>query len=408
MTTPKYCAHSKLVSMRGYHTAHWKRGYILLSIMSTLFIHFKTSALCRTDYSVGGNAPRSAAYSPDGLNLAVANSNSGDISVFRVGIGGELTSVQGSPFDSGTASSSLAYSPDGSFLAVTFYGNGPNSGGGVSVFNVGTGGVLTPVQDSPFSTSNPQAIAYSPDGSTIAVTLYGSATVEVYGVGAEGVLTSVDSATTGSQPTSATYSPDGSYLVVVGYELNRLSIFNVGTGGVLSEVSGSPFSMGSGTHPTDAAYSPDGSYLAITNGGSKNVSVFKVGPGGTLTPVPGSPFYAAGSYPTGGIGLTSAAYSPDGLNLAVANRNSDNISVFSVGANGTLTPISGSPFTTGGNPRSVAYSPDGAYIVTANSDSNSVSIFTVACSTGSRSAQLNGLLSGILHVYFLAKNLMSL
>ncbi len=79
-----------------------------------------------------GSEPRSVAYSPDGLFLAVANEISGDISVFAVNqITGALTVVPGSPFAAGNGPRSVAYSPDGLFLAVA-----NQDSNNVSVFGV--------------------------------------------------------------------------------------------------------------------------------------------------------------------------------------------------------------------------------------------------------------------------------
>ena len=56
--------------------------------------------------------------------------------------------------------------------------------------------------------------------------------------------------------------------------------------------------------PAGAAYT-----VYVPNFGSNDVSAFTVGADGALTPVPGSPFPDAGSSPV------SAAVSPDGRNL---------------------------------------------------------------------------------------------
>ena len=131
-------------------------------------------------------------------------------------------------------------------------------------------------------------------------------------------------------------------------------MFSVGAGGALTQVSGSPFATGqpcgSGCGPWSVAFSPDGKLLATASYCGGSVSVFSVGAGGALTPVTGSPF------PAGDPGATctaSVAFSPDGKLLATANyvNGSDSagsVSVFSVGADGALTPVTGSPFPNGG------------------------------------------------------------
>ena len=159
-----------------------------------------------------------------------------------------------------------------------------------------------------------------------------------------------------------------------------MSVFSVGAGGALTPVTGSPFATGqpcgSSCGPRSVAFSPDGKLLATASYCGDSVSVFSVGAGGALTPVTGSPF------PAGDPGATctdSVAFSPDGKLLATANfdygsDNAGSVSVFSVGADGALTPVTGSPFATGAVTVSVAFSPDGSLLATANEAEHGVGV----------------------------------
>jgi 6-phosphogluconolactonase (cycloisomerase 2 family) len=91
---------------------------------------------------------------------------------------------------------------------------------------------------------------------------------------------------------------------------------------------------------------------------------------GSLTPLPGSPFRTGGT----GINFTSALGPFDSdqeiiLNstqtlLFAVNGGSNTIAVFKVGAKGALTPVAGSPFPSGGsNPVSVGLSNDDVLVV---------------------------------------------
>jgi 6-phosphogluconolactonase (cycloisomerase 2 family) len=86
---------------------------------------------------------------------------------------------------------------------------------------------------------------------------------------------------------------------------------------------------------------------------------------GSLTPLPGSP------YPAGGFGITptfnlgpfdsdqNVIVNSDHTLLFAVNGGSDTIAVFSIGTNGALMPVPGSPFPSGGsNPVSVGLSND--------------------------------------------------
>jgi 6-phosphogluconolactonase (cycloisomerase 2 family) len=68
-----------------------------------------------------------------------------------------------------------------------------------------------------------------------------------------------------------------------------------------------------------------------------------------------------------GLALTTAALGqPVQETLFVANNVSDNISVFTVNADGTLTEVVGSPFPAGQDTEALALSPDGRYLVATN------------------------------------------
>lgn len=91
---------------------------------------------------------------------------------------------------------------------------------------------------------------------------------------------------------------------------------------------------------------------------------FRVAVDGTVNPVPGSPFA------TGGFGDTSFDIGSVAAILTVGNRiyssnvSSNTVSGFSINPDGSLTPIPGSPFalSPGGNPIGVAASSNGQFL----------------------------------------------
>jgi hypothetical protein len=101
-------------------------------------------------------------------------------------------------------------------------------------------------------------------------------------------------------------------------------------------------------------------FAYVPNVGSNNVSAYSIGANGALTPVAGSPF-AAGNNPN------SVAVNPTGEFAYAVNFRSNNVSAYSIGADGALTPVAGSPFAAGNNPNSVAVNPTGkfAYVTEA-------------------------------------------
>jgi WD40 repeat protein len=335
-------------------------------------------------FSTGaGTFPSSVSFSPQGL-LATADSNTptgdkvpGSVSVFSVAATGALAQLNGSPFATGARNTQfVAFSPDGRLLAANNFVAPPplDAPANVTIFSVGPGGVPVPVSGSPFAvTGSPGVSAFSPSGRLFAVPNAVSDTVAMFSVGSDGTLTQINGSpfTAGFSPLAVAFSPNGRLLASANGE-GTVSVFSVASDGVLTQVTGSPFA--GGFLPASVAFSPNGRLLAVGNSDG-TVSLFAVGSGGTLTQVKGSPF-------SSGTGSDEVAFSSTGL-LAVANTGTggappafDNtLSVYSVGANGALTPVSGSPFPTGTAPTSVAFSASGALIAVANSEDSTVSVY---------------------------------
>lgn len=100
------------------------------------------------------------------------------------------------------------------------------------------------------------------------------------------------------------------------------------------------------------AASSQAQFAYVANGGgSNNVSAYSIGENGALTPIPGSPFSA-------GIESVSVAADPTGKFVYVVSKFSHNVSAYQIGENGALTPVAGSPFPAGVGPNSVAFSPN--------------------------------------------------
>src|SRR5579864_1080737 len=125
---------------------------------------------------------------------------------------------------------------------------------------------------------------------------------------------------------------------------------------------------------------------------SNTVSAFSVGSDGTLTAIAGSPFS------TNGVGFRGGPFATNRIGIAVmdnflfvSNTGSDNVSVFNINPRtGGLTPVAGSPFATrsssGDLGIAVSTTPDGRYLVATNTGSNNITVFSLAS---------NGILSRI-------------
>ena len=165
---------------------------------------------------------------------------------------------------------------------------------------------------------------------------------------------------------------------------NSVSALSVGADGALSPIVGSPFATG-GTGLGGGIFAANRittaivkDFLYVANGGSNNVSAFSINPAtGVLTPVAGSPFATGGS--TDGWGF-SLATTPDGSFLIAANGGSVNLTVFSIAANGALSPVPGSPFPAGpgGTLVGIKVTPDGKFLAVARQQVNTVSMFSIS------------------------------
>ncbi|OAI08057.1 lactonase family protein [Methylomonas sp. 11b] len=114
----------------------------------------------------------------------------------------------------------------------------------------------------------------------------------------------------------------------------------------------------------------------VVNGNA--VAAYRQNADGSLAPLPGSPFLTGGmGWKTkfvlphfGPFDLDQAiTLSPDKKRLFAVNGGSDTVAVFDVSDDGSLKPVPGSPFPSGGkNPVSIGYAGDYLVVVNKNED----------------------------------------
>ena len=105
-------------------------------------------------------------------------------------------------------------------------------------------------------------------------------------------------------------------------------------------------------------------YVNDNTAGENTVAGFDRHADGSLTPMPGSPFDVGGA--GGGQGNASQGslqLSADGRYLLAVDAGSNQISVLLIEPDGSLAPVDGSPVSSGGvNPVSIAVSRDLVYV----------------------------------------------
>jgi len=154
---------------------------------------------------------------------------------------------------------------------------------------------------------------------------------------------------------------------------NAILAYSRAADGSLTPLPGSPFKTGGlgvsyttalGTFDSDQDIitNPSGTLLFAVNGGSNSIAVFNIAQDGSLTPVAGSPFPSGGSQPSS-LGLASNL-------LCVVNKNENpghtgesqpNYTSFLVDEDGRLTPVKNStiPLDNGSDPSQALIAPNG-------------------------------------------------
>ena len=144
-------------------------------------------------------------------------------------------------------------------------------------------------------------------------------------------------------------------IVFNGNGTGTLTSFTVSSSGALTAVTkGLATNVSNSQAFMDA--DPNTHSLFVPNGNSAGtVSVFTIGSDGSVTGPNGTDATTGGTFPI------SVALHPSGKFLYAANAGTDNISTFSVGANGALTAV-GSPIAAGSEPHSIIMDWQGRFL----------------------------------------------
>jgi 6-phosphogluconolactonase len=274
----------------------------------------------------------------------------------------------------GSSSSSTA--PTLAFLYVV--GQGDNA---IHGFNEKSTGDLSPLAVSSFSTvPRPVSIALHPSKNFLYVPNETSNTVSGFTVDhVAGVLAPVGTAQPPtpvcgpgvcSNPIGVAVNSGGQFLFV----LNQgsapsisasISVFNIDqTRGLLSPAS---FTTLAAPSPQFLAISPTQGFLYVSNGTAGTISAFSIGTNGALTELSGSPVSL-------GAGATAAglAMDPKGQFLYAADSTNNKIASFNV-AGGPLAAVGS--VSAGAQPVAVAVDGTSSFVYSANQGSNDVSAF---------------------------------
>jgi 6-phosphogluconolactonase (cycloisomerase 2 family) len=184
----------------------------------------------------------------------------------------------------------------------------------------------------------------------------------------------------GSGPVALVGGLEPPVLYVANSRSNNISGYSVnGNTGALTPLNGSPYTAGQGPAsiiltPAPALNILGARLVMVANKLSNNVSVFSVAGDGSLSPVPGSPFAVDGAPSSVGVTTTGMPMTFAYVTIPALNE----IAGFSIdAASGTLTPLAGSPFPAGQGPSATVESDGGYFLYVVNAGSSTLSVYSI-------------------------------
>ncbi len=294
--------------------------------------------------------------------IYVANQAASSIGGFAIGTG-TLVAVTNSPLAAGYKPISMVVTPNNALLYVG------SATGGIFVYFINSDGSLTTPStgSQPAGVSAP-AMAVSPDGQWLIALDGTTQQLDIFQINSStGGLSSVNAPATYStnsgtwQPSEVRVSADGTLIfAALGTAGDVVFTFNTTTGVAISSQTLATGDVATGDY--GLAVDAKTAYLYIARSGTNGgVAVYSIGTGGALNPVTGSPF-AAGS------GTFSVALDKTGTYVYAANRTDGTISGYTIVPGATtaalsLTPLSGSPYTSGAGVQSIGVDSTGKYLL---------------------------------------------
>lgn len=231
----------------------------------------------------------------------------------------------------------------------------------------GSGGTTDPLESQ-------GSLTLSQDHSLLFAVNAGSGDISVFSVHNASLTLLNRTPSEGAQP-SAIAEHNGLVYVLNSGGAGSLVGFRLNSGGQLQEIKNSTaFLTGTTTGGASLAFSPNGELLVVTERVANNIDVFHIEANGTLSPIVVNANPAPGTF--------SVIFAPSGAALVSetgpSNQpNGSANSSYTVNANGTLTAISQSVPTLAAGDCWEALTPDGTKVYVSNSGSDSISGFNV-------------------------------
>ena len=232
----------------------------------------------------------------------------------------------------------------------------------------GSGGVTDPLESQ-------GSLVLSRDHSLLFAVNAGTGDVSVFRVlGAS--LTLIDKVPSGgAEPNAIAQFGDLVYVLNVGGSSNVVG-FRLTSAGRLTRIHNAiRFLTTNNSGAASLAFSPDGQFLAVTERATNNIDVFSVSPDGTLSPIVVNSAAAPGSFSLVFARNGAAIVSETG---PAGGSNASTISSYALGANGTLLPITTGVPTLGNANCWNVVTPNGRFVYASNAGSSSIAGFSIA------------------------------
>jgi len=370
-------------------------GRVRLASMLRLLPTLATLALCgalagacgRSPFEIANGSPTPTATittSPSvGNFLYSSNFADGKVGVFTRNVNtGVLAFVGPAGAGSSNGPMGIANGPSAKFL---YLANSADNDIHQYKINSTTGKLAKIGSGTVAAGSSPQWIAVTPNGQFAYAINFGDGTITPYTVNATtGALTANGSAVSSVQlkkPAAAVAS--NSWLYVTDTAKGTIVSFPIGGTGTLAP--GTTTAISGSAVPGPVIMDPTGQFVYAADQSAGLTYYFTVGTG--VLSLAASPYTTSTA---GEAGLAFAANSLGNKFLYVANQlaSTPSITGFQVQGNGSLSLLSGAPFTdiSLGQPTGVAADPTGSFLYVANQSKGTISRFTINPTTGALGA----------------------
>src|SRR5205807_8011333 len=118
-------------------------------------------------------------------------------------------------------------------------------------------------------------------------------------------------------------------------------------------------SIAAGSSPRSVSVDPSGLYVYVANRGSNNLSLYTIGANGSLTS--SSPSSVSSRSAPQSIAMAKIPVQLFPLYAYVTSDGDDSVSQYTVASDGSLAPMSTAVVATGSGPRSLAVDPSGRF-----------------------------------------------